>query len=96
MKLFANIYTDLDTEVVAHCLCLVPWRCVQIAPDHFEIKADAVALTLEGRKEILLFGTLEIPLSEIDEWVAGLGEFAMHFSLDLHADEARLIRRYNQ
>ena len=96
MKLFGNIYTDLDTSTIANCLCLEQWCCIEIEPDHFELEVSGVKLTLEGSKEILLFGSLETPLAEIDQWVAGLSDVAMHFALDLHADEARLIRRYHQ
>jgi len=96
MKLFANIYTDLETDELALGLGVSHWHSIKMDAHHYQFTAKNVSLNLEGSKELLLFGQIDLPLKEIDEWVASLVELSIHFTLDLHGDEARLIRRYCQ
>ncbi len=96
MKLFGNIYTALSAEELAPSLGLNSWEVTVLSDDHVEFIANNVQLSLEGRGELLFFGQLHLPLQEIDQWVEGLSTLAIHFSLDLHGDEARLMRRYHQ
>ena len=94
LKVFANIYTSLETKQLVKQIVLPHWQCSEIADSEYSIKADGVLLTLEGNKELLLFGEMGLSLAEIDAWVKQLGGLAISYSIDLHGDEARLIRRY--
>jgi len=96
MKLFANIYTALETDELALGLGLGHWRSQKMEEHHYQFSAKNVSLSLEGNKELLFFGQIDLPLKEVDEWVASLAELSISFTLDLHGDEARLIRRYCQ
>ncbi|MCJ8300374.1 MAG: hypothetical protein MJK13_15770 [Pseudomonadales bacterium] len=53
-------------------------------------------LTLEGCSDILMFGELHLELSEIDLWVAEIAKLPLSYNIDIHADEARLVRRFQQ
>jgi len=96
MKLFANIYTDLETDALALGLGLRHWHSKKMAEHHYQFTAKNVCLSLEGSKELLFFGEIDLPLEVVDAWVASLAELSIHFTIDLHGDEARLIRRYCQ
>jgi len=96
MKLFTNIYTALSIDEVAFGLKLNHWHMEKIDEEHYEFSANNVTLNLEGKSEFLLFGQLNLPLEEVDQWVAGLRLLPVSFALDIHGDEARLIRRYHQ
>jgi len=96
MKLFANIYTDLETDELALGLGLRHWHSKKMEEHHYQFTATNVSLSLEGSKELLFFGQIDLPLKEVDDWVASLAGLSIRFTLDLHGDEARLIRRYCQ
>ncbi len=96
MKIFANLYTKISTKQLVEQLCLAAWRITEICENEYQIKGQSVELVVEGSGEVLLFGELEISLAEIDAWVETLSELPVHFKIDIHADEARLVRRYQQ
>jgi hypothetical protein len=96
MKLFANLYTLIETNQLIKDVSLPHWHCTKIDDSEYTVKAEGVLLTLEGNKELLLFGELNISLAEIDAWVETLAILPISYNIDLHGDEARLIRRYQR
>ncbi|EPJ54972.1 MAG: hypothetical protein OFPI_05060 [Osedax symbiont Rs2] len=96
MKLFATVYTAMPLEELVQSICSAQWSCEKISDTEYSLQGDGVQLTVEGGGDVLMFGEVKLELSEIDLWVAGFAKLSMSYNIDLHADEARLIRRYQQ
>lgn len=96
MKLFATIYTALPIDKLVGEICLDLWHYTKLAEDKYDIQTAGVSLCLEGRSEFLLFGEIHLTLAEVDSWAGQLEKAAISFNIDIHGDEARLMRRYQQ
>ena len=96
MKLFATLYTAMTLEQLVQSICPAEWGYEKISGNEFSLQAAGVQLTLEGSSDILMFGELHVELSEIDLWVAEIAKLPLSYNIDIHADEARLVRRYQQ
>jgi hypothetical protein len=94
MKLFGNIYTDIKLEVLIPQIILPNWKVNKKSDNEFLLTADKLNITVEGQQEILVFGELDIAINVVDEWVELISALPVHFNIDLHGDEARLMRRY--
>lgn len=94
MKLFGNIFTDIKLEVLISQIVLPNWCWAKQSDNEFLLTADRLTMTVEGQQEILVFGELEVDIKVVDEWIALISELPIHFNIDLHGDEARLMRRY--
>ena len=96
MKLFATLYTAMPLEQLVQKICSAQWSYEKISDSEFSLKGTGVQLTVEGSGDVLMYGEVKLELSEIDDWVAGFAKLALSYNIDIHADEARLIRRYQQ
>jgi len=96
MKLFATLYSAMPLEQLVERICCAQWRCEKVSDNEFSLQGAGVQLTVEGSGDVLMFGEVQLELSEIDLWVASFAELRLSYNIDIHADEARLIRRYQQ
>ena len=96
MKLFGTLFTALSSEQLVKKICLAHWLYERGDEHEFFISAEGVKVSVEGSGEVLLFGELNLTLEEIDSWIASLSALPISYNIDIHADEARLIRRYQQ
>lgn len=96
LKLFGTIYTRLSTQQVAADICLKSWQFEEVEENVFSLTDSGVKISIEGNGDVLIFGELDISLTKIDEWIAHISTLPVSYNIDIHADEARLIRRYQQ
>ena len=96
MKLFGTLFPALSSEQLVKQICLAHWLYERGEEHEFVVSAEGVKISVEGSGEVLLFGELSLTLEEIDSWIAVLSALPISYNIDIHADEARLIRRYQQ
>jgi len=94
MKLFGNIYTDIKLDTLIPQITLPCWSVSKKSDNEFLLTANDLSITVEGQLEILIFGELDIDIKVVDEWIEVMSSLPIHFNIDLHGDEARLMRRY--
>jgi hypothetical protein len=96
LKLFGTIYTGLSTQQLTNNVCLKNWQIEEVEENGFSITGSGVKISIEGSGDVLIFGELDISLAQIDDWIALISTLPVSYNIDIHADEARLIRRYQQ
>ena len=101
MKLVGTVYSLQALNDIAQLVCPEGGIVKGVDAKQFQISAQGVQLTLEQSgnadplTEALLFGEIDLPLSVVDLWFESLKGALVGGQLDLHADEARLVRRFS-
>ncbi len=101
MKLVGTVYSLQSLNDIAQQVCPYGGSVKVVDAKQIKILAQGVQLTLEQSgiadplTEALLFGEIDLPLSVVDLWFDTLKGTLVGAQLDLHADEARLVRRFS-
>jgi hypothetical protein len=100
MKLIGTLYSLLSLKEIAQSVCPAEGSVKCLDERQFQVSAKGMQLTLEQSgvadplTEALLFGEIDLPLSTVEEWYEAFKADLVGGQIDLHADEARLVRRF--
>ncbi len=101
MKIVGTCFSLQTLQEMANLICPKEGEVKSAGQGQYLISAKGMQMTLEQSgpadplTEALLYGEIDLPLSIVDIWVDSFKTQLVGGQFDIHADEARLVRRYS-